>query len=545
MFKRSLSYILTFFCVASLLMFSIATAEPSRAHTPPLIPGLTASQISGHFPEANPTSRKYARSRQTFKGYKGRGTLLIENNGATSAEVYVNGRRVDIRSALALPFACAAIDIGLHTVDGVNSLKVLNIAPAGAKLQLRIPYPELVWGEPQAAGFSDSKLAEIDQLIRSEVDQGFPGAVLLVAKNGQIVKHTAYGYRQKYNGKNLLSNPPPMTTDTLFDLASNTKMFAVNLALQKLVSEGRIQIDDPIANYLPDFQGGKRETITIRQVITHSAGFAPEVRFFDPKLRTKGLYSLERTATRALLSKIPLVYQPGTKTEYSDTDYIVLGFLIEAVTGMRLDEYVECAIYQPLGLNHTAFNPLAKGFTAKQFAATERLGNSRDGRADFPGIRKHTLAGEVHDEKAFYSLGGVSGHAGLFSRALDLAVLGQLLLNGGGYGSYRLCDSATLQQFTKPSDQDMHYGLGWDKNNIWEFGPYASEQAFGHTGWTGTVTAIDPKHDLVVILLTNKIHAPILPEDRDKFTTSLFETGKFGSIMALVYEAFLEADNNR
>lgn len=541
MMPKRLLYIAAVFYTASTLLMTSIEAAPSPFHALPA-PNQANSQNASLFPEPEPTSRVIARSRQTFKGYRGRGTLVVENLGASSADVYVNGRRVAIDAALTQPAGRATIDISTYTVDEINTLKVLQVTPAGSHIRVSVPYPELLPGSPQAAGFSIEKLAAVDALINKEVAEGFPGAVLLIAKNGQVIKHTAYGYRQKYDGSRLLSNPPAMTPDTLFDLASNTKMFAVNLALQKLVSEGKVQMDAPVAAYLPDFTGAGREKITLRQVITHSAGFAPEVRFFDPKIMEQGLYSRYPAVTRSLLAKIPLVYTPGTKTEYSDTDYILLGFVIEAVTGQPLDTYVENEIYWPLGLTHTLYNPLTKGFTREQFAATERNGNTRDHRADFPGIRQYTLSGEVHDEKAFYSLGGVSGHAGLFSRALDLAVLGQTLLNGGGYGGYRLCDRNTLEQFTKPSDRDKHYGLGWDKNNIWEFGPYASPETFGHTGWTGTVTLIDPRHDLVVILLTNKIHAPTLPEDRDRFTTSRFETGKFGSIMSLIYEAFLEKD---
>ncbi|KYZ76035.1 hypothetical protein AXX12_06220 [Anaerosporomusa subterranea] len=540
MFIRCATRTLLALYTTSLLVYAPLFAEPKIAHALPLNSTLAAGQNPALFPEPEPTSRVLARSRQTFKGYRGRGSLIIENAGATSADIYVNGYQVKAKTALGQPDGCATIDIGEYTVDGINTLKVLNVTPASAHVNVRIPYPELIWGEPTKVGFSAEKLAKVDSLINKEIAEGFPGAVLLIAKNGQIVKQKAYGYQQKYDGDRLLPNPPPMTVDTLFDLASNTKMFAVNLALQKLVSEGRVQIDDPVAKYISDFRGDGREAITLRQVITHSAGFAPEVHFFDPKQKEKGLYSRDQAVTRALLPKIPLAYRPGEKTVYSDTDYIILGFVIEAVSGHSLDSYVETEIYQPLGLNHILYNPIAKGFRPDRFAATERLGNSRDGRVNFPGIRRHTLKGEVHDEKAFYSLGGVSGHAGLFSQAYDLAVLGQTLLNGGGYGSYRLCNFATLQQFTKPSDQDLHYGLGWDKNNIWEFGPYASEQTIGHTGWTGTVTLIDPKHDLVVILLTNKIHAPVSAEDRDRFTTAKFETGKYGSIMALIYEAFLE-----
>lgn len=444
-----------------------------------------------------------------------------------------------MEAAFSRPDSRAAIDIGDYTVDGVNTLKVFNVTPADAHIAIQIPYPELLRGEAADAGFAADKLAAIDGLILREINAGFPGAVLLIVKNGRIIKETAYGYRQKYDGDRLLADPPPMTVDTLFDLASNTKAFAVNLALQKLVSEGKVALDAPVAAYLNDFRGGGREAITVRHLLTHTAGLAPEVRFFEPNQTERGLYARDRAAVRALLPKIPLTCRPGEKALYSDTGYIILGFIIEAISGQPLDSYVENEIYRPLGLHHILFNPLQKGVRPERVAATERLGNSRDGRVSFPGIRRHTLRGEVHDEKAFYSLAGVSGHAGLFARAYDLAVLAQTLLNGGGYGSYRLCDAATLQQFTKPSDQDVHQGIGWDKNSVWEFGPYASAQAIGHSGWTGTAVVIDPAYDLAVILLTNKIHAPVAA-DRDSFTTAGFETGKYGSIMSLIYEAFLE-----
>ncbi|EGO64895.1 penicillin binding protein PBP4B [Acetonema longum] len=533
------------FCSISLtlwfLFFSLYPVGSASLQLPPSPPPHQGWQAQVTFPEADPTSRIHARGRLTFRAYQGQGSLAIENQGATGAILSVNGRTVDISPALRQSAGRAEIDISRYTVNGINTLKVVNIMPQGSRLGIKIPYPTLTYGQPAEVGFSPEKLAKIDDLINQEVRQGFPGAVLTIVRHGKIVKHTAYGHRQKYNGSQTLVPPAAMTPDTLFDLASNTKAFAVNLAMQKLVSEKRIALDDPLSKYLRGFRGGGRERITIRQVLTHSAGYAPEVRFFDPKKTAgKGLYSLDRQTTQRLLHKIPLEYKPGTKTIYSDTDYILLGFLIETVTGQRLDAYVENEIYLPLGLKSTLFNPLAKGFTPDQFAATERNGNTRDFHVRFPGIRTHTLLGEVHDEKAFYSLGGVSGHAGLFSRTLDLAVLSQVILNGGGYGNYRLCDPLTLEQFTRTSDSDSHYGLGWDKNNIWEFGPYASGRAVGHSGWTGTVTCIDPEYDLAIILLTNKVHAPVDSKNHHQFTTSNFETGKYGSIMSLVYEALLE-----
>lgn len=223
---------------------------------------------------------------------------------------------------------------------------------------------------------------------------------------------------------------------------------------------------------------------------------------------------------------------------------MLLGYIVEKVTGQRLDEYVENNIYKPLGLNHSMFNPTEKEIPKTECAATERNGNTRDFSIDYSQIRKYTLQGEVHDEKAYYSMGGVSGHAGLFSTTSDLAVLAQMLLNEGGYGNYKLCDEAIIEQFTKPSDLSINRGLGWDRaandGLIWEFSPYASNSSIGYTGWTDTLTIIDSKYDMAIILLTNKKHSPC-PEGI--FEGDKFETGKYGSIISLIYEALLENKN--
>lgn len=169
------------------------------------------------------------------------------------------------------------------------------------------------------------------------------------------------------------------------------------------------------------------------------------------------------------------------------------------------------------------------------------MGNTRGGSRDFPSIRSYTLQGEVHDEKAYYSMGGVSGHAGLFSTASDMAVLCQIILNRGGYGSLQIFDKEVLDQFTKPSENDITFGLGWNRagntDKVWQFGPYASNIAIGHTGWTGTLTQIDPKHDMAIVLLTNKKHSVC---NDDSFEGDVYETGMYGSIVSLVYEALLE-----
>jgi CubicO group peptidase (beta-lactamase class C family) len=224
---------------------------------------------------------------------------------------------------------------------------------------------------------------------------------------------------------------------------------------------------------------------------------------------------------------------------------MLLGTLIERITGKPLDEYVEQEIYKPLGLMNSVFNPLQKGYEKKQIAATELRGNSRDGTVEFENMRNTVIQGEVHDEKAFYSMGGVAGHAGLFSTVQDTAVLASVMLNRGGYGDLGLFDKSIMDQFLKPSDLNVTIGLGWRRagngERVWQYGPYASPYAYGHTGWTGTVTVIDPFYDLIIVLLTNKKHSPmILFEEGKVFSGDSFETGKYGSIISLVYEAFLE-----
>jgi len=403
------------------------------------------------------------------------------------------------------------------------------------------PEPVLEGGTPLAAGFVPSRLQLLDQKINADIEAGFPGAVLCLVKDGQVVKTTAYGWQKKYNESRLLPQEQwqPMTTDTMFDLASNTKMYATNLALMKLTDEGKLSPDDLVCRYLPEFTGDGREQIRLRDLLTHSAGFAPSPHFY----RADGtrIYTLNRDETSRRLCTLPLVYPTGTKYSYSDTDFLLLGLVVESVTGQRLDAYVEQQIYQPLGLTHTLFNPLEKGFKPDDFAAGELNGNTRGGQVSFPGIRTGTVQGEVHDETAFYLMGGVAGHAGLFSRAGDLAVLTQLLLNGGSYGHYKLCRPETLQLFLTPGRLNPALALGWYKGGSRDyeswFGPYAGKEAFGHTGWTGTFICVNPSRQLAVIWLTNRTHAPVAAGQINSFAFDKLFIRKYGHIMQLVYEA--------
>lgn len=244
-----------------------------------------------------------------------------------------------------------------------------------------------------------------------------------------------------------------------------------------------------------------------------------------------------------MIKKTPLEYQPGTKHIYSDVDYMILGFIIESVTGTPLDQYVENNIYKPLGLKHTVFNPIKKGFNPQQIAATELNGNTRDGVIAFPNIRTSTIWGEVHDEKAWYSMGGVSGHAGLFSDTSDMAVLMQVMLNEGGYRKVKLFDKEIVKLFTQCSAEDATFGLGWRVNGNASmtptFGVLASKETYGHTGWTGTLTAIDPVNHMAIVILGNRPHSPVANPTKNPnvFVSGLLPAATYGWIVDQIYGA--------
>lgn len=507
----------------------------------PVVEPLANAQVVVKVPTANPSSRKLVNDRGTFKAYKGRGKIIIENNNATSGEIFINGEKINI----AKPLKAKKIyqySLKKRTHDGINTFKVENIRPEGASLTLRFPYPTL-----NTKAVNKTSFSEVDKLINKEVAEGFPGAVLAVVKDGQLIKLSHYGDAKKYNADgSLLANPQKMQSDTLFDIASNSKMFATNFALMKLVSEGKLDVNKPLFYYLPEFRGAGREQRLVKDLLTHSAGYPAVVDFHrkDNKFGERFFSQNSLRTKNLLLTGVPFVAGRNVKHLYSDIDFMLLGVLVERLSGQPLDAYVEGQIYQPLGLTHTMYNPLQKGVTKKYIAATELMGNTRGGRILFDNVRTDVLQGEVHDEKAFYALGGVAGHAGLFSTAQDLSVLAQVLLNRGGYGKKQLFTPQVIEQFIAAQPNDETYGLGWRRAGNqalkWHFGPYASPEAYGHTGWTGTVTVIDPAYDLAIILLTNARHSSIEGDETHyEFAGKKFETGKYGSIISLVYEALL------
>lgn len=502
---------------------------------------LINAQFSQVFPEVDRSTRELVNDRMTFKGYQGRGTIVIENNDAKNADIYINGQKINIADPL-VANKRYQYSLAKRTRTGVNTLRVDNVVPQGASVKVSVLYPTL----EDKTKAKQHDFSQVDEFIADEIANGFPGAVLLVIKDGNIIKNSAYGYAKKYSdGGNLLISPVKMTNETVFDIASNTKMFATNFALMKLVSEGRLDVNKSISYYLPDYVGQGKGQRLVKDILSHSAGYAPQVRFHTPDNDLgEHFFSQQPERTKQLiLNKVGYANGRGDKQIYSDTDYMLLGMLIERITEQPLDTYAESALYTPLELD-MVFNPLQKGVDKSDIAATEIKGNTRGERVSFPNVRNYVLQGEVHDEKAFHSFAGVAGHAGLFSTAKDLAVLSQLMLNGGGYDDVRLFDKRVVEQFTKAGEGKSSYGLGWRRASHgdlrWHFGAYASDSAYGHTGWTGTATVIDPKHDLAIVLLTNVRHSLVEGDDKNyEFAAKHFETGRYGSVMSLIYEAVL------
>lgn len=411
----------------------------------------------------------------------------------------------------------------------------------------------------------------IDMIVNAEVDYGLSGAQLVVLHKGEMVKQSAYGYTNSYsnieeNGKVVLDqvNVIPrdqrnkLKNDTLFDLASNTKMYAGNYAIQKLITEEKLTLDTKVVDIFEDFtyRGigvDQQSEMTIGHLLRHDSGFIASPKYhnnlFTGNLGNKDnpenwLYSQNADEILEKLLLTPLEYELDTKVRYSDVDFMLLGKIVEELTGKPLDVYLAEEVYSPLGLKNLTFNPLENGFTKNHTSSSELHGNTRDGRETFNNIRHTVVTGEVHDEKAFHSFAGVSGHAGLFGSATDTAALAQIMLTGGN----GIFSQETIDDVIQPSPLNDTYAYGWrrqgeTKGYDWVFSKYASEGTVGHTGWTGTITQIDFDNELVIALFTNARNSPIMGPGKNDFWTKGFNTNDYGTITTLVYVALGLGDN--
>ena len=334
------------------------------------------------------------------------------------------------------------------------------------------------------AGFAQTyPSAEIDKLIQDAVSRdALPGAVILIGQQDRILYEKAYGNRA------LVPQKEAMTLDTIFDCASLTKVVSTSVSIMKLVEQGKVRLNDKVTVYLPKFQGGKSD-ITVRLLLTHFSGLRPDL---DLKPAWKGY---ETGIQKALIDRP--VAAPGERFIYSDINYILLGEIVHVVSGKPLPEFARQNIYQPLGMKETMYQPPAE--LRSRIAPTEH----------YPGDAG-PLRGIVHDETTKF-MGGIAGHAGLFSTARDLSRYAQMLLNGGELGGKRILSPLTVRKFTEPgtpADQPILRGLGPDidspfSSNRGELFPIGS---FGHTGFTGTSMWMDPSTKTYVILMSNSVH---------------------------------------
>jgi len=369
-----------------------------------------------------------------------------------------------------------------------------------------------------------------------------PGAVLLVARNGEVVFEEAYGQAWMYAhaegeyGASAAGEDRPgalrrlddaaiaMTTDTVFDLASVTKVMATTFATMLLADDGDLELDAPVRRYLPDFGRGPAGTsqeapgkgdITIRQLLTHRSGLSQ----WQPLYYSAG----NGGEAYGLIRDFPLAWEPGAGRHYSDLGFMLLGVIVERISGRPLDVFLQERLYGPLGLSTTGFRrrgesgpPVSGGAIPQADAAGPAVAATSHGNPfehrmvhdpDFgyridldpdswDGWRRYTLVGEVNDGNAFHAFGGVAGHAGLFSDAVDLQVLLQLLLNGGGYGGRRYISAAVIDEFMADTGDGQRLG--------WWAPDYLPAGSFAHTGFTGTFVAGIPSQGLAIVLLTNR-----------------------------------------
>jgi uncharacterized protein YbbC (DUF1343 family)/CubicO group peptidase (beta-lactamase class C family) len=354
-------------------------------------------------------------------------------------------------------------------------------------------------GNPATVGISAERLARMDQIIQASIEKNeLPGAVVLVARHGHVAWRKAYGSRA------VEPQREAMTADTIFDLASLTKIVATATSIMILIEDGKVRLSDPVIQFIPEMKGGGRDAITLEQLLTHTAGFAPD---FDLRERWAGYDE----AMKRLYSE-PLRNQPGARFVYSDINYIALGEVVHRVSGQMLDEFARRNIFVPLGMNDTGFRPDLR--LKSRIAPTEK----RRGQMNYLGDTgenagaqgEEWLRGQVHDPTSF-RMNGVAGHAGLFSTANDLAIFCQMILNGGIYNGVRILSPLGVAAMTRPraiAENGSARGLGWDiatsfSTNKGDLFPLGS---FGHTGFTGTSIWIDPASDSFAIFLSNRVH---------------------------------------
>ena len=377
-------------------------------------------------------------------------------------------------------------------------------------------------GNPSEVGMSQARLDDVAARLQNRVDRGLiPGAVILVARHGKTVLHKAFGVRE--TGKDA------MTEDTLFDLESNTKVLATAISYMILIENNAVHLSDPVAKYLPHFATNGKAHVTIRDMLRYSSGLPVDIAL-------PGAPDLNKVPAPdklwRLMEETPLEYPTGSKVEYSDLTYRLLGHTLEAATGQNLQQFAKAHVWSKLGMNRTTYNPLDNGFSVSEIAATG------------PGswdLRTGTIRGVVEDDFDWV-MGGIVGCDGLFSTTTDIAIFLQMILNGGYYNGTHIISPSTVHtmtsdqtpQVTEATDTDpisnllfTHKGYGWE---LWTHrfssgGMRLTSGSFGKAGGAGTFFWVDPQRDLFAIILTN--HGLPVPFDSNGWATMLDAIGVY------------------
>ncbi len=411
--------------------------------------------------------------------------------------------------------AAAEALFGGSDINGRLPVSASKVLPAGYGLELK--KKRISFGSPEEVGIESDSLSAIDSIVWEGIREGaYPGCQVMVLKDGELIYDRSFG-NYTYTGQT------PVTDSSIYDLASITKVMATTLAAMHLQAEGKFDVDKRLKEYLPQLDSTDKGNIVIRDLMAHQARLTPWIPFYlhtldkdknlnpliyssEPKAGyetelAENIYILDsyRDSIMGEIAESKLLKRK--KYRYSDLGFIMLRYIVEKQSGTTLDRYVDSVFYRPLGLQRIGFKPLEK-FDISEIVPTE----------DDKYFRHQLLQGYVHDQAAAM-LGGVSGHAGLFSNAFDLAVLAQMLLQNGSYGDQEFIDSTILEDYTRqqfPLNNNRR-GLGFDKPlpNPIEGGPtcpYASYLSYGHSGFTGTYFWVDPKYQLVYIFLSNRVY---------------------------------------
>ena len=359
------------------------------------------------------------------------------------------------------------------------------------------PRSTLRYGTLKEAGLLPEHVGRIDADVASGMQPSpdhphhYPGAVALAGRNGVIAHHKAYGYALKYSDSKPSLLPEddwvPMRKNTIFDIASVSKLFA-SIAAVQLIERGQLELETRVVSYIPQFGQNGKEDVTVRHLLTHTSGFIPWISLYDlyetPEERIAAVYALG------------LEHPPGTNYAYSDFNLITIGKIVEELSSRPLDRFVAANITEPLGMNDTGYNPPEAQLD--RIAATEYQ----------PWTNRGMVRGSVHDENS-YGLDGVAGHAGVFSTAYDLAILAQTILNGGHYGGARILSRQSVQTLLKNYNArfpDKDHSLSFELYQHWYMDAMATPFTAGHTGYTGTSIVLNPFDRSFAILLTNRVH---------------------------------------